>query len=319
MSFINVGFFLNGQRIYLQAKTDDMFVEVAYRYMQKIGLDKNADPRFFFNSLELKLNNLKTLAELNLHNMSAIDVVRNDYFSHPITIWMKSENKKFYIPTLLDNVFADIVRKYIVFTSQKEKKFHFFFNSTELKDLTKTIAEYSIADNSIIEVEECDHELCSKCCQCISEMQKEKNELNKRLNEEINKNIKLSIESEKLRNKLEKANSKIEKMEELENKIGENNNEVQSEYLITSINPGDKIIAVNFVSKGIQVIEHYNLICKKTDLFIKLEERLYKDFPKFKDYNTNFISNGKSVKRFKSIGDNNIKNNDVISIVINDD
>ena len=70
---------------------------------------------------------------------------------------------------------------------------------------------------------------------------------------------------------------------------------------------------------GNQDIGHYNLICKNTDLFINLEERLYKDFPKFKDYNTFFRVNGKGVKRFKSIGDNNIKNNDVISIFINDD
>ena len=46
-------------------------------------------------------------------------------------------------------------------------------------------------------------------------MQKEKNELNKRLNEEINKNIKLSIENEKLRKKLENANIKIESLEKL--------------------------------------------------------------------------------------------------------
>ena len=323
MSFINFRFILNGQTINIQAKTDEMFAEVALRYLGKAGLDINANnPKFLFNTQELKLDNPKTLAELNMPKNANIDVVLSLNYSPPppITIGMKKENKIIFIQTRLDDVFADIVKRYILHTLQKEKKLHFFFNSTELKDYTKTFWEYNIADKSIIEVEECDHELCSKCCQCISGMQKEKNELNKRLNEEINKNIKLSIENEKLRKKLENANIKIESLEKLKKKqIGLNNDDNQSEYLITSLNPGDKLLAVNFVSMGNQDIGHYNLICKNTDLFIKLEERLYKDFPKFKDYNTFFSVNGKGVKRFKSIGDNNIKNNDVISIFINDD
>ena len=178
----------------------------------------------------------------------------------------------------------------------------------------------NIGDNAIIEVEECNYEPYSESCNCIYRMKKEKNELNKRLNDEINKNEILSIENEKLREKLENANNKIKQMEELRNnQIELNNTNIQSEYLITSLNAGDKILAVNFVSMGNHDIGHYNLICKNTDLFIKLEERLYKDFPKFKDYNTFFTVNGKSVKRFKSIGDNNIKNNDIISIFINED
>ena len=109
-------------------------------------------------------------------------------------------------------------------------------------------------------------------------------------------------------------------MEELQKNQKElSNNSTQSEYLITSLNPGDKILAVNFVSMGNQDIGHYNLICKNTDLFINLEERLYKDFPQFKDYNTFFTVNGKNIKRFKSIRDNNIKNNDIISLFINED
>ena len=71
------------------------------------------------------------------------------------------------------------------FLTNMEKKLHYFYNSSELTDFTQTFQEYGIGDKAIIDVEECSHELCSKCCKCISGMKKEKNELNKRLNDEM--------------------------------------------------------------------------------------------------------------------------------------
>ena len=73
-------------------------------------------------------------------------------------------------------------------------------------------------------------------------------------------------------------------------------------------------MGINFVSMGNQDIGHYNLVCKNNDLFIRLEERLYEDFPKFKEYETYFEVNGKRIKRFKTLEQNNIKTNDVINI-----
>ena len=54
-------------------------------------------------------------------------------------------------------------------------------------------------------------------------------------------------------------------------------------------------------------IGHYNLICTKRDLFVKVEERLYKNFPQFTEY-------GKRIKRFKTLEQNKIKTNDIINI-----
>ena len=128
MSFINFRFILNGQTINIQAKTDEMFAEVAFRYLGKAGLDINANnPKFLFNTQELKLDNPKTLAELNMPKIANIDVVlMNNSPPPPITIGMKKENKTIFIQTRLDDVFADIVKRYILHTLQKEKKFHFF-------------------------------------------------------------------------------------------------------------------------------------------------------------------------------------------------
>ena len=65
---------------------------------------------------------------------------------------------------------------------------------------------------------------------------------------------------------------------------------------------------------GIQEINNCSLVCKNTDLFVRLEERLYNDFPQFKNYETYFEKNTKIIKRFKTLDENEIKNKDVISL-----
>ena len=74
-SFLNIVFLLNGQRIMIQAKSDELFAEVALRYMQKAGLTDQNAPKFFFNSAELKLESAKTLADYRINQQATIDVV----------------------------------------------------------------------------------------------------------------------------------------------------------------------------------------------------------------------------------------------------
>ena len=74
-SFLNIVFLLNGQRIMIQAKSDELFAEVALRYMQKAGLTDQNAPKFFFNSAELKLEAAKTLADYRINQQATIDVV----------------------------------------------------------------------------------------------------------------------------------------------------------------------------------------------------------------------------------------------------
>ena len=100
--------------------------------------------------------------------------------------------------------------------------------------------------------------------------------------------------------------------------IQKSKNKLNDKYEITYINPGEKIMAVNFVSMGKQGISNYNLICKNTDLFARLEERLYSDFPEFKEYETYFEVKTRRIKRFKTLKENNINTNDVINLFIID-
>ena len=87
---------------------------------------------------------------------------------------------------------------------------------------------------------------------------------------------------------------------------------------INILKPGENIMAINFVSMGFKDIVNYNIICKNTDLFIRLEEKLNNDFPILKDHETYFESNGKRLKRFKTLDENKIKSNDVINIFLMD-
>ena len=139
---------------------------------------------------------------------------------------------------------------------------------------------------------------------------------NNNLKEKINNlNIELNqikVLNVKLSNDLTQKNIEIQKLLSPPKKSKEY-------YDMSSIRPNDRMITINFVSMGRNDIGHYSLICKKRDLFVKLEERLYEDFPQFKDYQTYFEVNGKRIKRFKTLEQNQIKNNDIISMFIIDE
>ena len=76
----------------------------------------------------------------------------------------------------------------------------------------------------------------------------------------------------------------------------------------------EKIISVLFVTQGNQDIFNYSMACRTTDLFSSLEERLYQDFPKYRNVGKIFMVRAKEILRDKTLEENNIKNNDIISL-----
>ena len=151
------------------------------------------------------------------------------------------------------------------------------------------------------------------------------NELIKELNEVKNM---LNNEKEKvkeLNNKIilyeKTSNEDINKIKELEKLINIKDNElnnlksksINDDSTISSIKPGEKIITVNFLTtdKGI----NKPIACKNTDIVARLEEKLYNEYPNYKNYNTYLTVNGNKIKRFKSLDENGI--NDGNSIIIN--
>ena len=60
----------------------------------------------------------------------------------------------------------------------------------------------------------------------------------------------------------------------------------------------------------------YPIDCNNNDSIVKLEEELYNEYPKYKDYNTYLTVNGKIIKRFKTIEENGIKKCNAIMVNI---
>lgn len=156
------------------------------------------------------------------------------------------------------------------------------------------------------------------------------NELKKELNEEKERNKKLVKENDEEKNKnnilikenneLKEKNKKlIDENNELKEKL-KNINQKNNESLITSEKKKENKLVINFVIQG---FEYNNLKqsyeCNNTDLFVKLEEKLYEDFPIFKRHETYFEVNSKRVMRFESLEENNIKDKDEIILFVLDD
>ena len=73
-------------------------------------------------------------------------------------------------------------------------------------------------------------------------------------------------------------------------------------------------MAVNFTSCENDI--NCPMPCKNTTLVSRLEEKLYNDYPRYKDFPTYLTVNGTIVSRFKTLEENGIKNGNSISNII---
>ena len=80
----------------------------------------------------------------------------------------------------------------------------------------------------------------------------------------------------------------------------------------TSSEINETIIAVNFISLKGNI--NYPMACKNTDIFSKIEEKLYNEFPQLKSQNIYFIANGNVVDKSSTFEQNKIKNGSSILI-----
>ena len=78
------------------------------------------------------------------------------------------------------------------------------------------------------------------------------------------------------------------------------------------LNSGEKIMTVIFVSEDQKI--HYALICKNTDKFKDIEEKLYKVYPDYSKTNNYFKANNLTITKSKDLDDNKIKNSDIITL-----
>ena len=165
-----------------------------------------------------------------------------------------------------------------------------------------------------------------------------------------NNNKQISNEINKLKNELSKANKIIEKqkltIKELQNKLNNNTtinnlNNVINNYkniiiqkdvelnnlrsqlnnnrnfnnfnIPNNVNFND-IMCVNFISSDQNV--HFAASCLKTDTFAEIEEKLYKQYPQYRETNNSFLANGTQVLRFKTIAENKIGNGLPVTLIV---
>ena len=166
------------------------------------------------------------------------------------------------------------------------------------------------------------------------------NQLENLLNIEKTKNKNLTEMNEKMTKILKEKEEEINRLKNLDikNYISQINNlkniinqkDIQFNILRSQINNRNpnpnpnpiiqdkfylyEMMCVNFISLDQTV--HYAVPCIKTNIFAEVEEKLYQQYPRYRETNNNFIANGNLVLRFKTIAENGIGNGLPVTLVV---
>ena len=129
--------------------------------------------------------------------------------------------------------------------------------------------------------------------------------LKSNLNNEKQKNIDLQNKINKQINIIHNNDSKINdlyaRIDDLKEKLSRYPFELKKD---------EKMISVIFTSDDQKI--HFSVICKNTEKFNRLEEKLYNDYPEYSETNNYFVVNGNRIQKFKTLDENNIRNSDII-------
>ena len=104
-------------------------------------------------------------------------------------------------------------------------------------------------------------------------------------------------------------NNYINRIKELEKEI--------EKYKNYCLLPGEKLINIKFISIDQKI--NFDTIAKNSDNFAKLEASLYEKYPKYKDTENYFLSNGKKLNKHRTLEENEIKDNDILTLGIFDE
>ena len=140
----------------------------------------------------------------------------------------------------------------------------------------------------------------------VEKIEKMKNDIQKLSLE--NNNLKDKMKSPSTQNNQDEIVRLYKKIEGLTEKIDELNTKLKRYPFI--LEEGEKIMTIVFTSVNQKL--NYSMICKNTDTIHKLEEQLYKEYPKLGEAEYYFICNGAKVKKFKTLEELKIKSGDVI-------
>ena len=163
----------------------------------------------------------------------------------------------------------------------------------------------------------------------IDEKNKKIFELEKRLKEEEEKNKNLEKKIIILEKDIDvlKKNEKILKIENsvkidskdkisVINALINKDNEIEDlrkklERFPFILEEGEKLMHINITNTDYN-IQNYSIICKSSDVFNQIENKLYDEYPILKTIQTYFIFNGKIIEKYKTLEENKINDNAVI-------
>ena len=132
-----------------------------------------------------------------------------------------------------------------------------------------------------------------------------------------NENKEISIKNNQInieKNNIKKLNKIIfnsnEQISKKENIIKQY--ELKISHFHFEFSPREKIISIIFTSFDENIISSF--ICKNTEVFNLIENKFYEKYSQYRGLNNNFISNGRKIDKNKSLDENKIKNDDIITI-----
>ena len=59
----------------------------------------------------------------------------------------------------------------------------------------------------------------------------------------------------------------------------------------------------------------FSIICKNSENFLRIEKELYEQYPEYKNENNSFIHKGNKIDKSKTLDENKIKNNSIITLI----
>ena len=99
------------------------------------------------------------------------------------------------------------------------------------------------------------------------------------------------------------------------NEIAKKNKELYDlkSMLPFDLKEGEYLLPIIFISGDQKV--HYSFICKNTEYFNNVENRLYKIYPDYQEGENCFYINGNKITKSKTLEENGIKYSDIIMMI----
>ena len=155
-----------------------------------------------------------------------------------------------------------------------------------------------------------------RCDEFKSEITKIKSELNNEIEKYKNLTEKLKFKEEYKDNSSSESKDKLlEKLFESEKEIKEIKSKLSR--FPFELNEGEKMLCLIFTSCDQKF--HYPIICKNSEQFNIVENRLYEKFSEYKEYENYFTFNGNKVNKYLTIEENKIRYGDNILLNIIDE